>query len=484
MTQFPLSNIVSISASQTPSGAGTLNKSNLALFTRDVPGESFGTLGYGIYFSPTQVGLDFGTSSYTYLMAVAVFNQQPSIILPGGYLVVIPLTPGTTAIQSVTPSAVAASGSFILNYSGLFGGSTVPINWNDSNTVIQSKLQAIEALREVTVAGSIAAEDLVVTFTGVNGVAPALTVSSNTLETSAPAAITFTIATSTPGVAGETIAAAIPRTQNLVQYFGVMTAEYVTQADMLAAGALIQALAKQMFVVSGFAADVQPAGYLSLIQTGTLTQTRGLYYQGNTLLSMLQYMAAYASTGMSVVFTGTNTTITMNLKQLNSIQPDPNITDATWVLANTCGADTYVSFQGVAGVYCTGANQFYDQVYNLLAFSSDLQVAGFNYLAQTNTKIGQTEDGMRGYKAALRVVCQQYAGNQYLAPGAWTSPVFFGNQTLFLNNIANFGYFIYSAPVASQAPAVRVTRAAPLVQIAGKQAGAIQSSAILVNINP
>jgi len=105
-------------------------------------------------------------------------------------------------------------------------------------------------------------------------------------------------------------------------------------------------------------------------------------------------------------------------------------------------------------------------------------------LQAASTKVPQTEGGMTALKSAYRQVCDQGITNQYGAPGTWTSPVTFGNQALFFQNISQTGYYIYSVPVAQQTSAARATRAAPLVQIAFKEAGALQSSSVLVNINP
>ena len=52
------------------------------------------------------------------------------------------------------------------------------------------------------------------------------------------------------------------------------------------------------------------------------------------------------------------------------------------------------------------------------------------------------------------------------------------------NNILNVGYYIYSAPVNLQNTADRVARKAPLVQIAIKEAGAIHSTGLVIDINP
>jgi hypothetical protein len=171
------------------------------------------------------------------------------------------------------------------------------------------------------------------------------------------------------------------------------------------------------------------------------------------------------------------------LKDLIGVQPDPSMTQT---LLNKCiaaGADTYVSLQGVPKVFCSGENSFFDQVYNLQWFVGALQVAGFNFLAQSATKVPQTENGMDGLKAAYRNVCEQAVTNQYSAPGEWNSSTTFGNQSDFLENIQQRGYYIYSQPVAQQSQTAREARQAPLVQIALKEAGAIHSSNVIVFVN-
>src|SRR6185312_17459768 len=93
MGQLAISNIINVSVSQISSGANAYNTSNLALFTDEAPDlGTFGNLGYAIYLSPQQVGVDFGTTSRTYAMANAVFSQQPNILTGGGGLIVILLT--------------------------------------------------------------------------------------------------------------------------------------------------------------------------------------------------------------------------------------------------------------------------------------------------------------------------------------------------------------------------------------------------------
>lgn len=286
-----------------------------------------------------------------------------------------------------------------------------------------------------------------------------------------------------PFLSAETIDDAITRTQDLVQYFGIMCAEVTTSSNMLAAAAVVQALNKIAFWVSRTAADVDPGGMLDLLRSGGFTKSRGLFYGSATDTLALNMMAAYASRGLSVNFSGSNTTLTMHLKDLTGVFPDPSMTQTLLNKCQVAGVDAYVSLQGVAKTFCSGANQFFDQVYNLQWFAGAIQIAGFNYLAQSSTKIPQTEAGMDGLKGAYRAVCEQARSNQYCAPGAWTSPDIFGVQSDFLANIGQVGYYIYSTPIAKQLQSDREDRKAPLVQIALKEAGAIHSSTVIVVVN-
>lgn len=280
----------------------------------------------------------------------------------------------------------------------------------------------------------------------------------------------------------ETLAAAIARTKDLVQYFALIPAYMISQSDALAAAAVAQALNKILLVVSATPGDLASGAYLDLIRTGGFTHTRGIYY-GGSVTDPLVMLAAYAGRAFSTNFSGSNTTQTMHLKDLSAVQPDNSMTQTLLNEAKLAGADVYASFQGVAKTFTSGANDFFDNVYNLQWFIGALQVAGFNLLAQLATKLPQTEAGMDSLKNAYRQVCEQAVSNQFSAPGAWNSPTFFGVQQDLIANVAQRGYYIYSIPVAQQSPVDRAARKAPLIQIALKYAGAIHSSTVIVNVN-
>jgi hypothetical protein len=482
--QLSLNNVINISVSEAQQGIGNYNTSNLGLFTREVPDEDlFGDLGYKIYLEPSEVGTDFGTDSETFKMAVKAFSQQPNILTGGGYLVVILFedTADVTAVQQITFSGVPASGDWTLNY-GVLATSVLAFGANAA--AIQTALRLLTGLSAITVVGDYT-DGFTVTFVGVAGPATLLTVTDNSLQTSDPVNVEVTVETTTPGsvLSTETLVTAINRTKDLVQYFGLMATEITGTSDMLAAAALVQTLVKVAFFMTNNSAAVAPGGSLDQLRTGGYTHSRGLYYGSDEDTDCLGMAAAYAGKALSTNFTGSNTTQTMHLKDLATVDPDPSMSQT---LLNQClaaGADTYISLQGVPKVFCSGANRFFDQVYNLLWFVGALQVAGFNYLATSGTKVPQTENGMDGLKSAYRSICEQGVTNQYLAPGLWTSPTTFGNQVDLYANIGQRGYYIYSTPVASQSQADREDRIAPLVQIAIKEAGAIQESNVIVFVN-
>ena len=237
---------------------------------------------------------------------------------------------------------------------------------------------------------------------------------------------------------------------------------------------------KIQFVVSNVESDIE--GVFTDIKNATLTKTRCLFYGGTSEQAKIM-MASYASKAMSTIFEASLTTQTMHLKPLAGVTPDPVMTETLLSKCKLAGVDSYISIEGVACVFSTGANGFFDEVFNELWFVNALQTAGFNYLRQTNTKIPQTENGMTGLKNAYAQVCVRGVNNGFIGAGSWTSSDTFGNPDLFKRNIETSGFYVYSMPVAQQTKADREERKAPLVQIAVKTAGAIHSTNVMIYVN-
>ncbi len=278
--------------------------------------------------------------------------------------------------------------------------------------------------------------------------------------------------------------AAITRTLDLVYYFGILIDVDVHTAvsEFPTLAAYIQTLDKILICASLTVADFQSSGLLYNVQQAAQTNVRGLYYADDTALDTPAFAAAYASRGLSTNWLGSSTAQTMALKQITNFLPDQTLTPTYLAQVQTAGVDVYPSFGGDPGIYSSGANGWFDQIYGQYWLKFALQAAGYNFLSTTATKIPQTEVGMTGLKGAYMSVLAQGVNNGFIAPGAWTGAAPFGNSADLIRCIADKGYYIYSLPVAQQSPSDRNARKAPLVQIAVKLAGAIQSSQVIVQV--
>jgi hypothetical protein len=285
----------------------------------------------------------------------------------------------------------------------------------------------------------------------------------------------------------ESIHDAIERTKDVVFYFGVIIDQELggSPAIFAALTAYLQTLDKLIFYCSSNIADLDPGSILDNVRTAGETHTRTMYYGQQPSAANVPWVfaAAYAGRALTTDFSGSLTATTMHLKQLATITPDQTLTETAVNKAQTAGVDVYPSIASVPGLFTSGANDFFDNQYNEFWMKFALQVAGFNFLATTSSKIPQTEPGMTGLKDAYRQVLRQAVLNGVLAPGAWTAPTTFGNQAALLANVNDNGFYIFSAPVTQQSQADRLARKAPLVQIAAKLAGAIHSSNVIVNVN-
>jgi hypothetical protein len=290
-----------------------------------------------------------------------------------------------------------------------------------------------------------------------------------------------------PMSSGDLLKDVIPAGQ-IVQFFaGALHAGYApNDAELIAAATACETARVKLFASSHLTASLTPStGVFAIIHAANQPHTRKLLYTyGATAGNARLFAAAYAGRAMSVDFTGSLTTTTLHLKQLVSVVVDPGITQATLTTCGTTGVDVYVPIQGRASIFTSGADSFFDAVYNVDWLVYAITTAGFNALATTSTKLPQTEPGMAVLRGAYINVLKQAVTNGYIAPGAWNSSELFGKPVDLIRNILEIGWYIYSAPVNQQNQADRVARKAPLCQIAVKEAGAIHSSSVIIYINP
>ena len=287
-----------------------------------------------------------------------------------------------------------------------------------------------------------------------------------------------------PIAGGTLLAAAMQTLDGLVFFGGALVAGWQpSTAEYLAAAIYAAASETLLGVTSPLLSDLVTTGLFPTLLATTNPWARYFFYSTSALQARLN-LAGYFSLGMSTNFTGFNTTQTLHLKQIVGASPDPAITQSVLAEAQACGADVYCNIGGLPEIFTSGANQFWDQIYNQSWFAFALEVAIFNAIAQTNTKVPQTEPGIATLRNAALQVCAQAVTNGYLAPGTWNGSVTFGPANQLVNNITENGYYIYTQPVSQQSQTARAARSAPLMQIAGKQAGAVQNSSVVVFVQP
>ena len=485
---LPITNIINVSVTSVPVGIGIPNVNNLLLLTTDAPTnlEVFGD-----YLSPAQVAANYGTNSVTAAMADAIFAQSPNILSGDGQLIIaqttgVSATSGTWISESLAANLAAliaiTNGDWKITVDGV-AQNVANLNFTQCTT-----LQQIAAVLDAaTIDCTITATSSVLTITsnkvGTGGTIAVATYSSSGTDLNGASYFAGASGTTAAGAnsSGETLAAAVARILPQAFFAAVITNLNLEDAAISAAAAAIQA--QDMLFLHHIATSTDIAGIATTISTASETKTRLLPYLTGGQATANLYKSAYAGRALSVDFTGSNTDATMHMKQLATIVPDAGMTQTLLNACETAGCDPYVSIQGYAMVYSTGGNDYFDNQYTNLALKFALEVAGFNYLAQTTTKVPQTEPGMNGLKSAYISVLNQFVNNAALAPGAWNSSQTFGDPQTFLNNVLANGYYVYSLPVAQQSSEDRNARKAPLVQIAAKRAGAIQTSNVLVFVN-
>lgn len=493
MAELPITNVINVTIMNTPQGLTERNVNSLALFTHEPT-----TLldSYGIYVSPSQVAEDFGTASLTARMANAVFAQVPNLRTGNGRLVVIPMQSAVSATSGDFTSAnISANLAALIavtdgdlrvtvdsvNYDLTQLDFTNCTDFEDIARVIQGRLVSatVDFFEESGDAGIRITSKKVgasssVSIGAVPGGAGTALNGSGYFNASG--------GTSANGVdsSGESLEDAIARMEGAVGFVPLMTTLSLEDAAIESASDFVQSRDKMFH--HGVASTHDISGIIQTITDKGNRKTRMKLYTVSVEDAKLMN-AAYAGRAHSVNFNGSMTAQTMNMKQLATIEPDDGINQTLYTQALAAGADLYVSYEGLPKTLSSGGNDYFDNIYNDLALKFAVEVAGFNFLAQTNTKVPQTEQGMNGLKTAYGNAIRRFVTNGCIAPGSWTSSERFGDPEVFDDNILNYGWYIYSLPITQQNPTERAQRKAPLVQIAIKRSGAIHTSDVIVVVN-
>lgn len=487
--QVPPSYTVNVSLASTPTGLGEYNTNSIAIFTND-PAKF--TENYQAYMTPDGVSKDFGTDSLTTKMATALFTPVPNFRTGGGYLYIFPFKGVNATAGSITTADISAN---VTNFKAVTNG---VLNLSIDGTVTQvedldfSAVQTLEDIVTVLQNQNLdvyieVTEDKKIKFTSKRfGTDSKVTMAAKLEAESATdlyEANYFNGATATTvegtNASGQTLAEALAAAQQQVYFGGVLTTQYCDNATVQANAAAIQSLDCDYF--EGITSMKNIAVLGKDLKAAGLGKTRSLELSNGAKEAKVA-IATYATIAKSVNWKGSNTANTMNLKTLTGCLPDNGLSDTYVLSAQTNGVDIYANTGGLSVVYSNDNNGYTDDIEANLWQKKATEVAGFNYLRQTNTKIPQTESGMNGLKNAYAQVCEQSITNGSSAPGTWTGVIPFGDPEDFTRNIEEKGYYIYSSPISQQSQADREARKAPVCQIAIKRSGAYHFSEVILNV--
>lgn len=486
--QVPPSYTVSVSISATPSGLADYNTNSIAIFTNDPAGFSEA---YQAYMTPNAVGTDFGSDSLTYAMANALFTPVPNFRTGGGYLYIFPFKGVNATAGTLTTDNISAN---VTNFKSVtngvlnltIDGTATQVEGLDFSSV-KTLADIVTVLKNQNLDVYIEATGTAIKFTSKRfGTDSSVTVAAATGAGGATdlyGATYFDGASATPvagtNASGQTLAEAVAAAQQQVYFGGVLTTQYCDNATVQANAAAIQALDCTYFEAITSMKNIAVLG--ADIKAAELGKTRSLEMSNSAEEAKIA-IATYATVAKSVNWDGSNTANTMNLKTLTGCLPDNGLSDTYVLSAQTNGVDIYANTGGLSVVYSNDQNGYTDAIELQLAFKKKCEVALFNTLRQTNTKIPQTESGVALLKNALTQVCEQFVTNGSVAPGTWNTPTSFGDPESFKRNIEETGYYIYSSPISQQSQTDREARQCPLIQLAIKLSGAIHFAELIVNI--
>ncbi len=451
------------------------------------------------YRSAQAVEADWGTSSAVAQYAATFFSTQPNAVNFGGSLIVgfyrgqeetvAATSASLTGVQLSEPATLQTlntidNGSFVVEVDGVEQTVTsldfrTAVSFDDVAEIIDTELT-----------GS--------TFEHVNG---------RFILTSSTTGATSTLGYFTPEGAGEFIGDILALSDgsgaSLVQgadeetltvedkveglsavkaevnFKGVAFIDRVLDAevpDIAAWAGANSVLVYNVFTGSSYL-EVSTDNPVWQVRLASQNEFRCLFSKAGNRKLAVTYMAR----AHTVNFNAENSAITMNLKTLSVPAEEYSQTEID--SAYRVGLDIYTSVKDVPVVLTSPANDFVDNVYNLIAFVDAVQTDMFNLLSLTGTKIPQTRRGVQQLIDQGEKTTRGFVRAGVFAPGTWSSPDSFGDIDTFNRAIEEDGFYWLAGSLADQPQSDRQERKSPVLQAAVKNAGAIHKVDVIINFN-
>jgi hypothetical protein len=456
---------------------------------------------YALYTDAASVAADWGTDSAMNDFAQTFFSQQPNPVNAGGVLVagywraadenVAASSAILTGIQLseavVIPQLQQISdGSFDID----IDGATEALTGLDFQGV--TDLDGVVTVLNASLTGGTASEDdqkIVITSdtTGVTSLidfpvaGAAGTFVGNLLGIADGTGATTVQGADASVLSAESKEDAVTALKALVNFKGFMFIDNPTDPESKALAEWAQAnsvLGYDVFDAS-VNLDLDPAtNVVWEIKLASLTNYRMLYSAaGNRKLA-----AGYMARAHVVNFNAENSALTMHLKEIKGVAAE-EYSQTVVTAAKAVGLDIYTTIKNVPVILTSGANDFMDNRYNIIAAIDAVQTDVFNLLKQTGTKIPQTVRGVNQLVDQCEKTTRGFVRAGVFAPGTWSSPDYFGDLDTFNRNIEQNGFYFLAGRLSDQAQVDRQNRESPVIQGAWKNAGAIHSVDIIINFN-
>lgn len=499
-----ISNVISVTLLPEGLLAARDNMNVVAIMTSQQTGPLSTANRYEIYSDLASVATDFGTDSDMYAYAVAFFGTTPNPTNAGGLLVA---GYWRGASETVAATAAVLTGAQLVETTVIdqlqaisdgsldidVDGTTVNVTAMDLRSV--TSLADVATLLDSEVSGitgatvTVSTDDRIIVTSDTTGATSLITVASDPgtgtyigtlLGLSAGTGAVATQGAASAVLSAETQVEAATALKALVNVKGMTFIDADTDANRALMAAWAQAnsvLVYEVFSGSTYLTTDADTNVVWEIKLSSYTNYRMLYSAANNRKLAATYMARVHV----VNFNAENSALTMHLKTVAGLAE--SYTQAQITAAKTVGLDLYTTIKNTPVILTSGANDFVDNRYNILAFIDAVQTDMYNLLKGTATKIPQTQRGVNQMIDQAEKTTRGFVRSGVFAPGTWSSPDYFGDKDTFDRNIAENGFYWIAGSLADQPQADRQARKSPVLQGAVKNAGAIHSADIIINFN-
>lgn len=488
MGEIALSNTINISLADTPRGLGDFATNTICLFTNETP---LSAEPYIWAINSKDIINEYGSDSLTAKMGTALFTPVPNLRTGKGQVLIVPYQSTNATSSKIT--TVEITSTKIEAFKLVTDGNlkiTIDGTAYEVHGLNFASISNVEDIVKVLKAQNLDCDIIATEDDKIEFKSRRFGATDSTISLSASTGAGTDIygedyldgadAVSVSGVnaTGTKLKDAVLSAEEIGYFGGILTTQ-ICENDLIVENATsIQALDHIYFEATKSLKNIADLG--TELKSANLNKTRLNAYSGDNFKVEI---ATYSTIACSTNYSGTNTALTMNLKELTGVTPDLNLNQTYYNSAKANGVDIYGSTCGLSCVYSFSNGKYTDEATMDLWLKKALEVSIFNALRKTNTKIPQTESGMITIKNACIQVLEQGVRNGCIGVGLkWNDSIPFGEPETFQENIAKLGYYVYSIPIAEQSQTEREDRQAPLIQIAIKRAGSIHSSDVIINI--